>query len=618
MIYSLDSINLALPELLKSFIVGTFYDLVAESYFVLPLVLYIIVAPSFLKKTHFRRFVFFTLFAVMQLIILINSISEWFFWDEFQVRYNFIAVDYLVYTTEVLNNIWQSYPVEILIPLLIIIDLVIVYFCRKIILNSIMADYSIGRKLKKGSCYFAVALLSFVLVNGSAGNISSNKYNSELTGNGFYTLFEAFWSNVINYNEFYLTADNNQNFQYLKKILATPNSEFTGNAVTDISRQITYSGQPQKYNVILITVESLSADYLAHFGSERDITPNLDSLAEQSIFATRYFATGTRTVRGLEAITLSVPPTPGASIVRRKNNENLYNIGTLYQNLGYDLKFIYGGDGFFDNMNYFFANNGFQIVDKKSFSDQEITFGNAWGVCDEDLFSKTLKEADLSAAQGHNFFSFVLTTSNHRPFTYPAGRIDIKEGRHGAVKYTDYAIGKLIRDAQKKSWFKNTIFVITADHCANSAGKTELPIEKYHIPLIIYAPNILLPQKVENFVSQIDLAPTLPALMNQSYNSKFWGENILTNSQNRVFISNFQKIGYLKQNKMVVLDVKKQKSFYSVDNLNLQMSRIDSSKSINNLTNEAISFYQSAFFAFEHNGLKNLQPKLANNNSKSP
>jgi len=361
--------------------------------------------------------------------------------------------------------------------------------------------------------------------------------------------------------------------------------------------------------VILITVESLSADYMAHFGSERAITPNLDSLADQSIFATRYFATGTRTVRGIEAITLSVPPTPGASIVRRKNNENLNNIGTLYKDLGYDLKFIYGGDGFFDNMNYFFEHNSYQIVDKKSFDKSEITFGNAWGVCDEDLFNKTIREADLSAAQGRNFFSFVLTTSNHRPFTYPSGRIDIKDGRHGAVKYTDYAIGKLIRDARKKNWFKNTIFVITADHCANSAGKTELPIEKYHIPLIIYAPELIKPQKIDHFVSQIDLAPTLPALMNLSYHSRFWGKDILTNSDERVFVSNFQKIGYFKQNKLVVLDVKKQKSLYSVNRQTLQISKIKASSLTEEVTKEAIAYYQSAFFAYENSLLKRTTKK---------
>jgi len=554
----------------------------------------------------------------MLLIILINSVSEWFFWDEFQVRYNFIAVDYLVYTTEVLNNIWQSYPVEILIPLLVLVDLIIIYFSRRIILKSIAAEFTFWQKIKKGGCYLVAALLAFFLVSGSAGNISANKYNSELAGNGFYTLFEAFWSNVINYNEFYLTANNNQNFQLLRNRLTTADSRFTGDSPTDIGRIISYAGTPQKYNVILITVESLSADYMAHFGSERDITPNLDSLADQSIFATRYFATGTRTVRGIEAITLSVPPTPGASIVRRKNNENLNNIGTLYKDLGYNLKFIYGGDGFFDNMNYFFEHNGYQIVDKKSFDKSEITFGNAWGVCDEDLFNKTIREADLLAARGRNFFSFVLTTSNHRPFTYPAGRIDIKDGRHGAVKYTDYAIGKLIRDARKKSWFKNTIFVITADHCANSAGKTELPIEKYHIPLIIYAPDLIKPQKIDHFVSQIDLAPTLPALMNLSYQSRFWGKDILTNSDERVFVSNFQKIGYFKQDKLIVLDVKKQKSLYDVDRKTLQMKFIAINQPADDLSGEAIAYYQSAFFAYEHNGLKNDRFKEANIDSKSP
>jgi len=160
--------------------------------------------------------------------------------------------------------------------------------------------------------------------------------------------------------------------------------------------------------------------------------------------------------------------------------------------------------------------------------------------------------------------------------------------------------------------------VITADHCANSAGKTELPIEKYHIPLIIYAPDLIKPQKVDHFVSQIDLAPTLPALMNLSYHSKFWGKDILTNSDERVFVSNFQKIGYFKQDKLIVLDVKKQKSLYDVDRKTLQMKFIAINQPADDLSGEAIAYYQSAFFAYEHNGLKNDRFKEANIDSKSP
>ena len=180
----------------------------------------------------------------------------------------------------------------------------------------------------------------------------------------------------------------------------------------------------------MVIEESLSAEYLGIFGNRFGLTPNFDRLAERSLLFTHLLATGTRTVRGLEAITLSIPPLPGISIVKRPGNEGLFSWGSLMQDKGYETKYLYAGYGYFDNMSYFFSHNGFSIVDRSNFTRDEITFANIWGVCDEDLFKKTIQESDKSWTAGKPFFSMVMTTSNHRPYTYPAGKIDIRGG-HG-------------------------------------------------------------------------------------------------------------------------------------------------------------------------------------------
>src|SRR6185503_2323097 len=155
------------------------------------------------------------------------------------------------------------------------------------------------------------------------------------------------------------------------------------------------------------------------------------------------------------------------------------------------------------------------------------------------------------------FFHFLMTTSNHRPFTYPSGHIDIpsKSGRKGAVKYTDYAIGKLIEEARKRPWFKDTIFVIVADHCASSLGKAELPVKGYEIPLLIYSPGHIAPARVDKLCSQIDYPPTLLGLLNWNYESRFLGRDIMQMQpqEERAFISNYQKLGMLTRNDLVIL-----------------------------------------------------------------
>ncbi|MBN2808443.1 MAG: LTA synthase family protein, partial [Deltaproteobacteria bacterium] len=324
----------------------------------------------------------------------------------------------------------------------------------------------------------------------------------------------------------------------------------------NLERKIQADGPEKKLNVFLITVESLSAGYLSRFGKEKDITPFLDQWLPQGVLFTDFYATGTRTTRGLEAITLSLPPTPGRSLVKRPEPTTLLSLGEIFQERGYDVAFIYGGHGFFDNMNSFFAGHGYRCVDQADFSAQETTFTNAWGVCDEDLYKKALSEADRDFRENRPFFFHLMTTSNHKPYTYPEGKIDIPSGenRAGAVKYTDYALNELITQAKTRPWFSETVFVVVADHCAHSAGKTGLPVDKYHIPLFLYAPKYLQPEENGKLASQIDIAPTLLGLLDFSYASNFFGQDIRRpDFQPRALIANYIKLGLLKNEKLVLL-----------------------------------------------------------------
>jgi phosphoglycerol transferase MdoB-like AlkP superfamily enzyme len=320
-----------------------------------------------------------------------------------------------------------------------------------------------------------------------------------------------------------------------------------------------------KMNVVFISIESFSAEFMGIFGNTEGITPFLDSLSQHSLSFTNLYATGTRTVRGLEALSLAVPPTPGQSIVRRPNNANLFTLGSVFNKKGYVSKYLYGGYSYFDNMGPYFSSNGYQVVDRSSLADSEIDYENIWGVADENLFTLSLREIDKTIATQKHSFTHIMTTSNHRPFTYPDGRIDIPShtNRQGAVKYTDYAIGKFIKEASKKDWFANTLFIITSDHCASSAGKTDLPIKKYQIPMLIFSPAHITPGIQDRLMSQIDIAPTLLGLLNFSYETKFFGYDIntLPKGKERVFISTYQLLGYMKQDSLVVMAPKKESKF---------------------------------------------------------
>jgi len=551
----------------KIYAVGFFFDCVTFSYFAIPFLPVLVLLPD--KIFNSRLFGWganMTGFALTYLM-LFNVVAEYTFFDEFATRFNFIAVDYLIYTNEVIRNIRESYPVNAILAGLLLLNVFVFLPVKNHLSRSFSYKSKIGSRLKLGTLFLVLPLLSFALVDLSMTQISPNNYADELAGNGIYCLFSAFRNNELDYNKFYVNRPDKEVLARLKGLVQQDNSRFITPEGPSITRVIHSGGVEKHKNVVLIIEESLSAEYLTAFGNNKGITPNLDKLAGESLFFTHLYATGTRTVRGLEALTLSMPPLPGTSVVKRPKNEGFVSWGSIMKEKGYDNKFIYAGHGYFDNMNYFYANNGFATIDRINFSKEEITFTNAWGVCDEDLFLKVIKEADRSHAAKKPFFSVVMTTSNHRPFTYPDGKIDIpsKTGRDGGVKYSDYAIGRLLTEAKKKPWFDDTIFVIVADHCAGSAAKLALPVKKYEIPLFIYAPSIIKPQIVDRMMSQIDVAPTLLGLLNFSYTSAFIGKDVMTTDDwsQRAFISTYQKLGYIQDDKLLVLGPKKAADYFS-------------------------------------------------------
>lgn len=168
-------------------------------------------------------------------------------------------------------------------------------------------------------------------------------------------------------------------------------------------RPVTNDSTEQHKNVVLISIESLSADFMQHYGNKDKITPFLDSLANKSLMFTNLYATGNRTVRGLEALTLNIPPTAGESIVKRENNKNKFSTGSLFKSKGYHVKFLYGGYSYFDNMEDFFKGNGYDIVDRNNFKPEEISFANVWGVADEDMAKKAIQVMNQEAQTGKPF-----------------------------------------------------------------------------------------------------------------------------------------------------------------------------------------------------------------------
>lgn len=557
------------------------------------------------QRVQLRNALYFFILFLYVLLIIQNAVSEYFFWNEFGVRYNFIAVDYLIYTNEVIGNIMESYPVVPLFTVIILLAVTVTYFIFKKTKSELLQLPTFIQKLGFLSTYIVLFGLSLVII-GQLNKIHyQNTFSEEIKSNGLNKFYTAFNTKELDFVKFYPSmgeAEANQLFL----------SEFEP---SQLRRAVVATEPEVKKNVVLISIESLSADFLAHYGNKQNITPFLDSLATKSMMFTNLYATGNRTVRGLEALTLCIPPTAGESVVKRIDNKNKFTTGSVFKSKDYQVKYLYGGDSYFDNMKDFFGGNGYDIVDRASFKPEEITFANIWGVSDEDMAKKAIQTMNAEAKTGKPFFNHWMTVSNHRPFTYPNGRIDIPgdaKSRDGGVKYTDYSLKLFFDMAKKQDWYKNTVFVIVADHCASSAGKTELPMDKYRIPAMVFSEGFIEPKLVTTLMSQIDVMPTVFGLLNFNYESQFLGQDVMKpNYQPRAYIATYQDLGYIKDDVLTIISPTKKVKQYQ---LKLQKNDIApefnpyydqvATQTINeNLKNKTIAAYESTSLWLKNNQL---------------
>ena len=578
---------------------GLGFDLFTAVYFLTPFVLWLALAPNRLANIRLHRaLVVLSFFAATYLLIVV-AVAEWIFWDEFGARFNFIAVDYLLYSHEVVGNIRESYPVGWILSALALPAVLITLFFYRALARRSAAPLSWPLRLLAIVVYAVLLAVIFRTVDSDQKSVSSSDTTNELAGNGIYEFFAANYRNELQFERFYQTLPPSEALQIARQA-TDGHGRWLENAAGGFERLVPAAGPARPLNVVLVSIESMGAEFLGSYGHPPGLTPTLDRLSQAGLWFSNAYATGNRTVRGLEALTLSLPPTPGQSIVRRPKNEGLFSLGSVLRHNGYDTLFAYGGYGYFDNMNAFFEGNGYRVIDRTRIPKDKIAFENVWGVADESLFDHVIAELDRQQAEAQRpFFVHVMTTSNHRPYTYPAGRIDIPSGtgRDGAVKYADWAVGHFLEEAARHAWFADTVFVITADHGANARGGIEIPVDKYRIPLFIYAPRHIAPQRVDRLMSQIDIAPTLLGLLGVSHYSKFFGRDILhtTPAGDRAFVGNYQTLGYLKDGKLALLQPKRKTGVFRTDENGKPVAPEQDPA----LVREAVALYQSASMLFK-------------------
>ncbi len=518
----------------KIFIIGLRFDLILMSYIAfLPAVLISLLPDSALK--YFKKFfnIYFIFFLFLFLLMELSTLD---FINQYDTRPNRLFLDYLIYPKEVVGTLLKSYLHSLIITI--------------IILNSaLFFALKFGKKLfypQESNYKTKLLLFLFVVfflflgvrgsltskrpINGSNAIFCSDQMTNSLGLNSLYTVaFAAYAMKHEGDVKKYGKMDELEAYTRVKKYMDV--TEFIPGEVPFLHLQKPDSTQP-KYNVVIFLQESLGAEYVGCLNG-MPLTPELDKLSKEGLLFTNLYCTGTRSVRGIEQVTAGFLPNPSESIVKLSGSQQgFFTLADAFGLQNYDTSFIYGGMANFDNMASFFNGNGFKnIIDETDFDSdgKKYAMKGTWGYSDEDL---AVKANEYYKSLGNKpFFSLMFSTSNHEPFEFPDGRIQLyeqpKNSVHNAMKYADFSIGKFFELAKKEAYYKNTIFVVIADHNTRTYGKNLVPVNKFHIPALIIAPNVDKGITYDNLASQMDIPSTVLALSGITTKTPMVGRNLL-------------------------------------------------------------------------------------------
>ncbi|MET0321269.1 MAG: LTA synthase family protein [Duganella sp.] len=517
---------------------GVRADLILLGYFIaLPLVLAPLLAYQKTLRIWKAIAVTWTTFALIFIVFMEVSTPQ--FIMQFDVRPNRLFIEYLSYPSEVIATLWNGFRIALVLGVLATIAFTVgIYQLLKAAATGMVA----WRAWQVLAVWPVLVVLVFIQIRSTTAHRPANPALFAITGDSMVNslIINSPWSVLAAFNSMGQEANSSEIYgayprdKVLKTVKSAPwlrDLQFPHADLPTLHRQTAAVQRARPLNLVIVLEESLGATFVESLGG-LPVTPELEKLKTEGWWFDQLYATGTRSVRGIEAVVAGYPPTPARSVVKLSlAQQNFYTLALGLGQQGYHTEFVYGGEAHFDNMRGFFTGNGFQsVVDRKSMTP---VFEGSWGASDEDLFDKSLERLKTLHADGKPFFSLIFTSSNHEPFQFPDGRIKLhdpeKQTVNNAVKYADYALGRFIAQAKKEAYWKDTVFLIVADHDNRVYGDSLVPIKKFHIPGLILGADVQ-PKRLTTIASQIDLGPTLLSLIGVSSEHPMIGRDLARDS----------------------------------------------------------------------------------------
>jgi len=528
-----------------SFLYGLKMDtMLASMLLVIPLIILSFTPTILAKVANFVLRIYFV--SVFAFLIYMENATFPFF-NQYDVRPNFKFVEYLEYPVEVFNMLIADFKLPLFIAFMMIA--IFGWLYMRLSKESFTAVLKLPL-FKRVLWFLPMGLLLFIGIRSSFGhraaNISDVMYSSdrivnEIAKNSLYSVGYSIYANkqyASKTIKLYGKMDTKEALERMQKVLAIAANEL--NSTSSFSREEkTHFPSKKKKNLVIFLQESLGYQFVT-----AEITPNLHQLKDESLWFTEAYSNGTRSVRGIAGTTAGFLAVPGKGVVKRSKSQNdFFTFAQLLKSLGYHTMFLYGGEARFDNMRSWFLGNGFdEIVEQKDYKNP--VYVATWGASDEDLVKKGNEKFSKLYQEGKPFAALMFSSSNHSPFDIPAGRIEeVKKGVNcveNAVKYADYAIGEFFKEAKKLPYYKDTIFVVIADHNIRVYGDDVVPVNMFHIPALILGEGVET-RVYDKLVSQPDVLATALDYLGRDFTYPILGKSIFSDVKADVNLMQFNE-----------------------------------------------------------------------------
>ena len=577
-----------------SFIYGLRMDtIIASMLLVVPVILFTL-TPRLLKNSAEKILKIYLLISGILIIFVENATFPFF--AQYDCRPNYLFVEYLVYPKEVFGTITEAYKLELVVCLGLISLFVLLFM--KYVKNDMSKIFEM-KYFKRALIFVPLAFFIFFGIRSSFGHrpanmtdamYSSNRIVNEITKNSIHSIYYAVYSNAkyeVNAAELYGSMDVDEAMLRLKRRLNIQSVD----KQSPLSREVkTHFQTDQPKNLVIFIQESLGSQFLESLGGEKGITPNLDRLSQEGVFFKNAFSNGTRSVRGIAGCVSGNFSMPGQGVVKRSKSQSEYfTISALLEPFGYRTQFLYGGESRFDNMRGWFLGNGFdEVIDEPEFENP--SFVGTWGVSDGDLVDRANDEFRTLHKNNQKFAAVMFSTSNHSPFDFPEEKIDLIEGVpkksvKNAIKYADFAIGDFINKARSEDYYKDTVFVIIADHNVRVYGDDIVPVNMFHIPALILGGGIE-PCVYEKLSTQPDVLATALDLMGLDLKYPIMGNSIFGKEKQEVALMQFNDFYALRvKDKVAVVGPDKMPLTFAYEKEHLKQAAKD-----NGLETDALAF----------------------------